>query len=55
MHYRIWDFVNANNLKLIYYGLFKSHINYVCIKWGQNISAIKLSALSIKRHLELSL
>ena len=40
MLYKIRDFVNANILKSIYCALFESHINYVCIIWGQNISII---------------
>ena len=40
MLYKVRDFINANILKSIYYALFKSHINYACIIWGQNISTI---------------
>ena len=40
MHYKVRNFVNANIIKSIYYALFESHINYACILWGQNISAI---------------
>ena len=36
MLYKVRDFVNENILKSIYYTLFESHINYVCIIWGQN-------------------
>ena len=40
MLYKVKDFVNANILKLIYYALSESHINYACMIWGQNISTI---------------
>ena len=38
--YKVRDFVKANIRKSIYYALFESHINYVCITWGQNVSTI---------------
>ena len=35
-----------------YYTLFELHMNYACIKWGQNISSIDrlISTFSRKRH-----
>ena len=40
MLYKVRDSVNTDILKSIYYALFESYINYVCIIWEQNISTI---------------
>ena len=53
MLYKIRDFVNANILKSIYYALFESHINYACIIWGQNISAINRLYIHQKKALRI--
>ena len=53
MLYKVRDFVNANILKLIYYALFESHINYACIIWGQNISTINRLYILQKKALRI--
>ena len=52
MPYKVNDFVIANILKSIYYALFESHVNYPCIKWGQNISTINRLYILQKRVLK---
>ena len=53
MLYKVRDFVNANILKSIYYALFESHINYVCIIRGQNISTINHLYILQKKTLRI--
>ena len=40
MLYKVRNLVNAETLKAIYHTLFKSHIHYACIIWGQNVCTI---------------
>ena len=53
MLYKVRDFINANILISIYYALFESHINYACIIWGQNISAINPLYIFQKKALRI--
>ena len=53
MLYKVRDFVNVNILKLIYYALSESHINYACIIWGQNFSAINRLYICQKKALRI--
>ena len=51
MLYKICDYVNHNTLKSIYFVLFKSHMNYISIIWGQNIFTTKKDFFTSKKAL----
>ena len=53
MLYNLRDSVDASIFKSIYYTLFESHINYSCIKWGNNMSTINRLYILQKKALKI--
>ena len=51
--FKIRNFVNSSILRTIYFAIFELHLNYCCLVWSQNCSAINRLVILQKKALRI--
>ena len=50
---KLWHFVNKDILLSVYYGIFHSHVAYLCLVWGQAKFSLNRITLLQKRAIRI--